>query len=86
MNEQRHKQRVYFEQRKDTVQENWDDLQTRLHMLRKRAQDAGRMDLVAQILRRIFVLQSNKPNKKIYRSILKFADETEFQIQKQRTR
>ena len=86
MNEQRHKRQVFFAQRTDTVQENWDDLQSRLHILRKRAQDAGRMDLIAQIVRRIFVLQSNKPNKKIYRSILKFADETESQIHKQRTR
>lgn len=80
MNEQRNKKMFYFGQKVDPLKEDWDALSRRLQHLYATAQSALRMDLLAPIARQINVLQRNAPNKKIYRSILKFVEQIESEL------
>lgn len=81
MNEQRNSKMRYLSgNMSDSLEENWQNLLARLQSLRQNAKYAFRVDLVKPIISKENVLAKNKPNKKIYRSILKFADDVENQI------
>ena len=86
MNEQKQIERYYLFQKVDPLKEQWDNLILRLKTLMQSALVLCRFDLVKEISRQITVLENNKPNKynkpnkKIYRVVLKFADKTESKL------
>ena len=83
MNEQRNMKKLYLSgDICSSFEHDWNDLLAKLQMLREKAKSVGRMDLIISIIRKENVLVKNKPNKKIYRSISKFADDIENQIEK----
>ena len=83
MNEQKKIERYYLFQKVDPLKEQWDNLILRLKTLMQSALALGKLDLVKEIARQIVVLENNKPNKynkpnkKIYRFVLKFANKIE---------
>lgn len=83
MNEQKQIERYYLFQKVDPLKEQWDNLILRLKTLMQSALVLGKLDLVKEIARQITVLENNKPNKynkpnkKIYRVVLKFANKIE---------
>ena len=80
MNEQRNQKMRYLSGKMtDSLEQDWENLLMRLQSLRQRAHIC-RVDLIKPIMRQENVLMKNKPNKKIYRTILKFADDIELQI------
>lgn len=80
MNEQRNMKIRYLSgNMSNSLEQDWENLLARLQSLRQRAHTC-RVDLIKPIMRQENVLLKNKPNKKIYRTILKFADDVESQI------
>jgi len=80
MNEQRNKRMEFIYKKSDPLQENWESLLARLQSLENTARASFRRDLISMIMSKINVLQKNKPNKKIYRSILGFAEKAEIEL------
>lgn len=81
MNEQRNNKMRYLSGNMvSSLEQDWQDLLARLQSLMQTAKNAFRADLVKLIISKENVLIKNNPNKKIYRSILKFADDIENKI------
>lgn len=81
MNEQRNNKMRYLSGNMvNSLEQDWQDLLARLQSLMQTAKNAFRADLVKLIISKENVLIKNNPNKKIYRSILKFADDIENKI------
>ncbi|MBO7645224.1 MAG: hypothetical protein J6S57_02895 [Alphaproteobacteria bacterium] len=85
MNEQRKMKFLFINQKNDCLKEDWDDLLSRLHSLLSMAKKY-RPDLIHKITKSILVLDTNKPNKKVYRSILKFANKVDEELGVERVR
>ena len=81
MNEDRRKKMEFFGQTKDPLKEKWDALLARLFSLYRTADAMLRKDICGLIGPKINAMQKNKPNKSVYRSILKFADDTDAELQ-----
>lgn len=88
MNEDRRNKREFFGQTKDPLKDKWDALLSRLFSLYRTADAMLRRDICVLIGLKINAMQKNKPNKSVYRSILKFADDIDSKLQgdKGRTR
>lgn len=88
MNEDRRNKREFFGQTKDPLKDKWDALLSRLFSLYRTADAMLRRDICVLIGPKINAMQKNKPNKSVYRSILKFADDIDSKLQgdKGRTR
>ena len=80
MNEQRNMKKNFLSQRPDPLKEDWEGLILRLKTLMTNALVLSKMDLFHAIGRQIIVLEQNKPNKKIYRVVLKFKDKAESEL------
>jgi len=86
MNEDRRNKREFFGQTKDPLKDKWDALLSRLFSLYRTADAMLRRDICVLIGPKINAMQKNKPNKSVYRSIFKFADGIEEELQKDRGR
>lgn len=88
MNEDRRNKMEFFGQTKDPLKDKWDALLSRLFSLYRTADAMLRRDICVLIGPKINAMQKNKPNKSVYRSILKFADDIDSKLQgdKGRTR
>lgn len=88
MNEDRRNKREFFGQTKDPLKDKWDALLSRLFSLYRTADAMLKRDVCVLIGLKINAMQKNKPNKSVYRSILKFADDIDSKLQgdKGRTR
>lgn len=88
MNENRRNKMEFFGQTKDPLKDKWDALLSRLFSLYRTADAMLRRDICVLIGPKINAMQKNKPNKSVYRSILKFADDIDSKLQgdKGRTR
>jgi len=81
MNEQRNMKKNYLAGvSADSLQRDWDELYERLKTLAGNAHLACRPDLETLVLRQMVVVQKNQPNKKIYRSILKFEEKMKTEL------
>jgi hypothetical protein len=76
----RHDPYGFLNNRPDSLQDDWDSLLNKLQSLISVAQSAGRKDLLLAIVRQINVLVKNKPNKKIYRSVLNTTKNIESEL------
>lgn len=88
MNENRRNKMEFFGQTKAPLKDKWDALLSRLFSLYRTADAMLRRDICVLIGPKINAMQKNKPNKSVYRSILKFADDIDSKLQgdKGRTR
>lgn len=81
MNEQKNMKMLYLKQKPDPLKEDWDALIQRLYKILKNSVKLSlTKDEFVSIVRKINVLQKNKPSKKIYRSILNFTNEMESRL------
>ena len=72
MNEERYRQMVHFSGKPENeIEEDWAQLLNRLRILVDRVKPFYRQDIMTKILKQIAVLERNKPNKKVYKSVLK---------------
>ena len=80
MNEQRKMKTLFITQKSDPLKENWDNLLAHMQSLLKMACSLCREDIINSVERQIVVLMKNKPNKKIYRSILNSVNKIELEL------
>ncbi len=66
----RHDPYGFLTNRPNQLQEDWDNLLQKLQSMIRDAQTVGRADLALLIARQINILIKNKPNKKVYKSVL----------------
>ncbi len=63
---------------KTELQEDWDELIERFRLLQYRLNATGRMDILREIIQQQSVLRTNRPSKKVYKSVKRKFEELEL--------
>lgn len=72
MNEARYRDRLNFLGKpENSLEQDWTDLQVRVQTLIDRVKPFYRKDIFDELIKLSIVLTRNKPNKKVYNSILR---------------